>query len=138
GRHARLRECSVPELDLHRQIVARIPTRDMPTYAPPNAPVNPHAPDPHCSPPENGSSPTRRGDLVLIDLWAKNTAPGSMYGDITWTGYVGESVPARQAEIFAIVASARDAAIAFVQQEVRAGSFPRAGDVDDVWPRVVG
>src|SRR5207249_10374763 len=116
------------ECDLQQDILARITARGMHTYAPPIAAVNAHAADPHYSPPEHGSSRIRRGDLVLIDLWAKNTAPGSMYGDITWTGYVGESVPARHAEIFTIVARARDAAIAFVQPEVRAGRLPRGGD----------
>jgi len=132
-----IRGATFTERDLQQDILARITARGMHTYAPPIAAINAHAADPHYSPPEHGSSPIRRGDLVLIDLWAKSTAPGSMYGDITWTGYVGETVPARHAEIFAIVASARDAAIAFVQQEVRAGRFPRGGDVDDVCRRVI-
>ncbi len=132
-----VRGATFTERDLQQDILARITARGMHTYAPPIAAVNAHAADPHYSPSEHGSSPIRRGDLVLIDLWAKNTAPGSMYGDITWTGYVGEIVPARHAEIFAIVANARDAAIAYVQQEVRAGRFPRGGDVDDVSRRVI-
>src|SRR5213594_4095564 len=107
---------TVTERDVQKNILAGIEHRGMFTYSPPIVAVNAHAADPHYSPPEHGSSPIRRGDLVLIDLWAKNTAPGSMYGDITWTGYVGETVPARHAQIFAIVARARDAAIAFVQQ----------------------
>jgi Xaa-Pro aminopeptidase len=125
------------ERDLQQDILARIAARGMHTYAPPIAAVNAHAADPHYSPPETGSAPIRKDDLVLIDLWAKNTAPGSMYGDITWTGYVGETVPARHAEVFAIVAAARDAAIAFVTQEVGAGRFPFGGDVDDVCRRVI-
>src|SRR5437667_6673692 len=133
---ARVREETVrgapfTECDLQQDILARITARGMHTYALHIAAINAHAADPHYSPPEHGSSPIRRGDLVLIDLWAKNTEPGSMYGDITWTGYVGESVPPRPAEIFRIVASARDADIAFVQQEVRAGRFPQRGDVAD-------
>jgi len=132
-----VRGATFTERDLQQDILARITARSMHTYASPIAAINAHAADPHYSPPEHGSSPIRRGDLVLIDLWAKNTEPGSMYGDITWTGYVGESVPARHAEIFVIVARARDAAIAFVQQEVRAGRFPRGGDVDDVCRRVI-
>ena len=131
------RDATFTERDLQQDILARITARGMHTYAPPIAAANAHAADPHYSPPEHGSSPIQRGDLVLIDLWAKNTAPGSMYGDITWTGYVGKTVPARHAEVFTIVASARDAAIAFVQQEVRAGRFPRGGDVDDVCRRVI-
>jgi len=125
------------ERDLQQDILARIAARGMHTYAPPIAAANAHAADPHYSPPAQGSAPIRTGDLVLIDLWAKNTAPGSMYGDITWTGFVGESVPARHAEVFAIVAAARDAAIAFVRQEVGAGRFPCGGDVDDVCRRVI-
>jgi len=125
------------EHDLQQDILARIAARGMHTYAPPIAAVNTHAADPHYSPPAQGSEPIRTGDLVLIDLWAKNTAPGSMYGDITWTGFVGETVPARHAEVFAIVAAARDAAIAFVRQEVGAGRFPCGGDVDDVCRRVI-
>ena len=125
------------ERDLQQDILTRIAARNMHTYAPPIAASNAHAADPHYSPPAQGSAPIRTGDLVLIDLWAKNTAPGSMYGDITWTGYVGESVPARHAEVFAIVAAARDAAIVFVKQEVGAGRFPCGGDVDDVCRRVI-
>ncbi len=128
---------TLTEYDLQQDILARIAARGMHTYAPPITAVNAHAADPHYSPPERGSAPVRKGDLVLIDLWAKSTAPGSMYGDITWTGFVGEAVPARHAEIFAIVAAARDAAVAFVQQEVRAGRFPRGGDMDDVCRRVI-
>jgi Xaa-Pro dipeptidase len=132
-----LRGIGFTEHDLQQDILARIAAHGLHTYAPPIAAVNAHAADPHYSPPEKGSTPIRKGDLVLIDLWAKSTAPGSMYGDITWTGFVGDAVPARQAEIFAIVAAARDAAIAFVQQEVCAGRFPRGGDVDDVCRRVI-
>ncbi len=125
------------EHDLQQDIVARITLRDLYTYAPPIVAVNAHAADPHYSPPDKGSAPIRSGDLVLIDLWAKETAPGSMYGDITWTGFMGDAVPARHAEVFAIVAAARDAAIAFVQQEVDAGRFPSGGEVDDVCRRVI-
>jgi Xaa-Pro aminopeptidase len=125
------------ERDLQQDILARIAARGMHTYAPPIAAVNAHAADPHYSSPAHESASIRKGDLILIDLWAKNQAPGSMYGDITWTGFVGETVPARQAEIFAIVAAARDAAIVFVQQEVCAGRFPCGGDVDDVCRRVI-
>jgi Xaa-Pro aminopeptidase len=125
------------EYDLQQDILSRIKAGGMQTYFPPIAAVNAHSADPHYSPRAEGATPIRRGDLVLIDLWAKGTAPGSMYGDITWTAYVGETVPARYAEVFAIVAAARDAAVAFVQQEVSAGRFPCGGEVDDVCREVI-
>lgn len=128
---------SLTEYDLQQFILSRIAARGMYTYAPPIVAVNAHAADPHYSPSKQGAAPVRQGDLVLIDLWAKLTAPGSMYGDITWTGFVGDNVPARQAEVFGVVASARDAAIAYLKKEVAAGHFPAGGEVDDVCRHVI-
>ena len=39
--------------------------------------------DSHYSPPESGSAPIRRGDLVLLDLWARLDEPDAVYYDIT-------------------------------------------------------
>jgi Xaa-Pro aminopeptidase len=136
-RHEIGRGAALTEYDLQQDILGRIKAMGMHTYFPPIAAVNAHAADPHYMPAVEGSAPIKKGDLVLIDLWAKGTAPGSMYGDITWTGFVGERIPARHAEVFSIVAAARDAAIAFVQKEVAAGRFPCGGDVDDVCRDVI-
>src|SRR5436309_5541237 len=125
------------EYSLQKFILSQIASRGMHTYAPPIVAVNAHAADPHYSPRKEGSSEVHRGDLVLIDLWAKLTAPSSVYGDITWTGFVGEKAPQRQSEIFRIVATARDAAINYLKQEVAAGRFPRGGEVDDVCRTVI-
>src|SRR5260370_36140550 len=84
-----VRGATFTERDLQQDILARITARGMHTYAPPIAAINAHAADPHYSPPMHGSFPIRRGGLVLIDLWAKSTAPGSRYGDITRTRDVG-------------------------------------------------
>jgi Xaa-Pro aminopeptidase len=81
--------------------------------------------------------PIREGDLVLIDLWAKQPGLGAVYADITWTGFVGQSVPARHQEIFQIVRQARDAAVGFVQSQVQAGALPYGWEVDDVCRRVI-
>src|SRR5205814_93058 len=63
----------------------------------------------------------REGDFVLIDLWGKLDRPGAVYSDLTRTGFVGTEVPPRYEEIFQIVAAARDAAIARVQEAFRRG-----------------
>ena len=128
---------NLSEYSLQQFILSQIASRGMHTYAPPIVAVNDHAADPHYSPPKEESSEVHRGDLVLIDLWAKLTAPSSVYGDITWTGFVGEKAPDRQSEIFRIVATARDAAINYLKQEVAAGRFPRGGEVDDVCRTVI-
>jgi Xaa-Pro aminopeptidase len=104
----------------------------MTTSSAPIAAVDAHSADPHYGPTESSSSLITRDNLVLIDLWAKQTAPGSVYGDITWTGYTGTEVPAQQRMIFEHVRRGRDAALSFVQDQVATGRFPCGWEVDDV------
>jgi Xaa-Pro aminopeptidase len=73
--------------------------------------VNANSADPHYQPGPGVSAPIRRGDFLLIDLWGKEKSrPDSIYGDITWCGVCAAAPTDRQAEIFGIVAGARDAA----------------------------
>jgi Xaa-Pro aminopeptidase len=77
--------------------------------------VNAHSADPHYQPGPDHSSPIRPGDFLLIDLWAKEKAAGSVYADITWCGVCAASPADRHAEVFGVVAGARDAAWELVQ-----------------------
>ena len=78
--------------------------------------IGPNASNPHYAPTKDVHSPIHEGDLVLIDMWAKSKIEGSVYVDITWMGYVGHHIPEEYAKRFAIIATARDAAIAFIKQ----------------------
>lgn len=69
--------------------------------------VNANASDPHYEPTADRCSEIRRGDVVLIDLWAKLKEPGSVYYDITWTGFWGDAIPERVQNVFEIVRDAR-------------------------------
>ena len=93
--------------------------------------VNAHSGDPHYAPTAKTSLPIREGDFVLVDAWAKLRKPGSVYFDITWTGFVGGEVPARYTEIFEIVKEARDTAVDFIQRSTREGRPIRGYQVDD-------
>jgi Xaa-Pro aminopeptidase len=127
----------ITEYGLQQYILSRMHVRGMVTASPPIAAVNAHSADPHYGPVSDGSSSIRQGDLVLIDLWAKQSEPGAVYADITWTGFVGQAVPARHQEVFQIVRRARDAAVSFVQTRVRAGTFPYGWEVDDICRQVI-
>jgi len=81
-----------------------------PTTAPSSA-VGANAGDPHYEPLENQSATITAGSLVLLDMWAKLDRPGSIYYDITWTGYCGAAPPEDIQRVFQIVSSARDAGI---------------------------
>jgi Xaa-Pro aminopeptidase len=92
--------------------------------------ANAHAGDPHYEPTVATSVPIRQGDFVLIDMWAKLDQPGSVYYDITWTGYCGDA-PDRVGRVFEIVRDARDKAVEAVVNAVAAGRVIRGFEVDD-------
>jgi Xaa-Pro dipeptidase len=129
-----------PELNeyaLQQFILSRIHDAGMTTSSAPIAAVNAHSADPHYGPGPVGSAVIRRDDLVLIDLWAKRTEPGAVYGDITWTGFTAGQVPEKQRIVFEQVRRGRDAALAFVRERVASGAFPFGWEVDDVCRRVI-
>src|SRR5213595_1330761 len=94
--------------------------------------VNANTANPHYMPTKEKTSPIKRGDFVLIDAATKLTKPDAVATDQTWTGYVGENVPDEYKRIFNIVREARDSAVDFVRNNVRAGKPIRAAEVDDV------
>ena len=100
--------------------------------------VNANASDPHYEPSETLHSAIRPGDWLLIDLWAKGKAPGSVYADITWCAYAGDKVPERQQEIFDIVLGARDAAMDFLQESHRRGDAVQGWQADRVARDFIG
>jgi Xaa-Pro dipeptidase len=106
------------EFSIQRFVLERIEAHRMRTDEAPIVAVNANAANPHFSPAEEKDTSIRRGDLVLLDLFAKEMPSGSIYGDLTWMGFVGEAVPDEYAGIFEIVARARDAAVDLVRGRI--------------------
>lgn len=101
----------------------------------PDGPVvaaNAHSSDPHFDPTPSGSAVLCEGDWVLIDLWARLHGEDTMYADITWTGYVGETVPPLQQRVFDAVVGARDIALAEIEDAMSSGRELRGWQVDRV------
>lgn len=103
------------EFDIQEFIWSQYQERGLISSDRPIVAVNANSADPHYLPDEEHRSGIRKGDFLLIDIWAKRPDPGAVYGDITWTGYLGASVPERHETIFQVVRGGRDAAIQFVQ-----------------------
>ena len=93
--------------------------------------------DPHFEPTPANARPIRRGDTLLIDLWAKLDQPGAIFYDITWCGFVGSEPPAKYVEIFNTVRDARDAALGFVRKRFEAAKPVHGWEVDDACRNVV-
>jgi Xaa-Pro aminopeptidase len=122
---------SVEELEVKRFIRDRFAKAGLATDHGPIVGVNENASNPHYEPSDGVTRPIRRGDFVLIDMWAKLDQPGSVYYDITWTGYCGPDPRPEIRKVFEIVSGARDRAIERVQEAVRAGQPVRGFEVDD-------
>ena len=91
-----------------------------------NVSAGPNSADSHYEPTAERSQAIRRGDFVLIDIWARLDQPGSCFYDITWTGVVDREPTAREQRVFEVVRGARDAACMLVEAEF-AGGNPIAG-----------
>lgn len=96
----------------------------------PDIAVGPHASDPHYGPTPQKASPIREGDLLLIDIWGKSKAPGSVYYDVTWVAYLGAKVPEKMTKIFSIVRDARDRAVELIKSSVAKGKPLQGWQVD--------
>ena len=94
--------------------------------------VNAHASDPHFDPTPENSVRIKRGDWVLIDLWTRLPGEDDMFGDITWTAYVGDDVPSRHQEVFDTVLGARDAALAKMVTAFEEGRTLQGWELDKV------
>ncbi|MCZ2075110.1 MAG: M24 family metallopeptidase [Bryobacterales bacterium] len=94
--------------------------------------VNENASNPHYEPTQSRSFQIRPQDLVLIDLWAKLNQPGSVYYDITWTGFCGKNPPSEMQNVFEVVRTARERAVEHVRDAVSRRAALRGFEVDDV------
>ncbi len=118
------------EYELQQWILRQFQESGLTTAEPPIAAVQPNNGNPHYEPSAKNSRRIRAGDLLLLDVWAKSSRPGSVYYDVTWTGYLGEHVPDAYAKIFGIVREARDRAIAFVRDAAARGRAIHGREVD--------
>lgn len=98
--------------------------------------INTNASNPHYTPNKDMHSLIHEGDVVLIDMWAKNDNDKAVYADITWMGYVGEIVPEVVKERFNILRRAVDTAFKFLQDNLKKRRV-EGYEVDDVTREVV-
>jgi len=97
---------------------------------PPMVAFGENAANPHHAPTER---PLREGDVVLLDLWAKEA--GGVYADITWMAEYRAKEAAHKA--FHQVVAAREAALRFVAEAYQKGRYPKGFEVDRVAHQVL-
>ncbi len=100
----------------------------------PNVSAGANAANPHYEPSPASPRVIRDGEILLIDLWARE--PEGVYADQTWMASIG-TPSAESLAIWNAVRDARDAAIDLVRARAKAGEAVRGADVDDATRRVI-
>ena len=121
----------VEEIAVSDEIMRHFEENKMTTYHPPIVGVNGNGGNPHYETGTGADTKIVEGRFVLVDLWAKQDKPGSIYSDLTRTGFVGTSVPEKYTKVFNIVAAGRDAGVECVKSAFAAGRQPQGWEVDD-------
>jgi len=134
--HAQHQE--ITEYAVQQFIVDQFRAADLTWDHDPIVAVNGNAALPHYAPTEQQYSPIQPGDLLLIDLWAKekNNA-GDCYADITWTAYCGAQPPPAASTVFNVVAQARDTAVTVINTAFESGETIHGYQVDDAVSTVI-
>jgi Xaa-Pro aminopeptidase len=124
----------VTEYDAQQRILRAFEHLGLDPDHPPHVCVGPNAADPHYEPTAAHSSPIARGDVLLIDLWARER--GGPFADQTWMASLGEP-SAEVVRVWEAVRDARDAAITSLQARLRAGEAVRGAEIDDTTRAVI-
>jgi Xaa-Pro aminopeptidase len=96
--------------------------------------IGPNAANPHYEPTAEQSATIKRGDVLLVDLWAREK--DGVFADQTWMGSLGEPSD-RDKAIWLAVRDARDAAIALLQKRISSHQSVNGGEVDDTARAVI-
>ena len=125
------------EDEVQTWIMEEFAVRGLQTDHPPIVAAGIDTSDPHFEPVEGNGALLRPGELLEIDLWAKEKAPGSIYGDISWIGFAGPNPPAEIQRAFQVLIGARDAGYRFIEEQFRAGEPVTGAQVDRVVRKVL-
>ena len=116
------------EHELQRWLVDAFARAGLEADDPPIVAVGANAAEAHYGPSENRPTPIVAGQVLLVDLWARE--PGGVYADQTWMASVG-APSSKLSTVWNAVRDGRDAAIALLRDSVSAGRAVRGADIDD-------
>ncbi|HEV7839214.1 MAG TPA: Xaa-Pro peptidase family protein [Gemmatimonadaceae bacterium] len=122
------------EYALQRWIRERFEAGGLETDHGPIVAIGPNAANPHYEPTAASSAIINRGDILLVDLWAREK--NGVFADQTWMGSLGAPSD-RDTKVWLAVRDARDAAISLLRERLDAGKEVRGGEVDDAARAVI-
>ncbi|MDR2210792.1 MAG: aminopeptidase P family protein [Spirochaetaceae bacterium] len=96
---------------------------------PPLAAAGSHSANPHYDF-EGPGAPLAEGDLIQLDLWAKEKTGPGIYADISWVGFYGKKPEPPLEKIFADLAEAREGVLRFIEDSLASGRALSGAGVD--------
>jgi len=110
-------------------ILAEFEARSLVSDHSPIVGSGPHSSDPHYEPRGGGSSLVP-GEVLQLDIWAKENAPDSVYADISWAGFLAPEATEEVRSVFDAVRRARDRAVSFIRERRAAEKSVTGAEVD--------
>lgn len=126
------RDLTLTELEVQALLVDRVKAAGLVTDHPPIVAFGEHTADPHYAPAAGTDAPLHRQELVLVDVWARESAAGSIFADLTWMAVLEEEVPHEYEMMFALLCRARDHGFEAVDRAARDGRPLTGAHVDQI------
>lgn len=127
----------VHEHELQEQLMRGLEARGLVTEGRPIVAAGAHTASPHYVPTSATSAFLERGEVVLLELWAREPALDAPFAEMAWVSVVEERVPPRLAAVFAVVVEARDRAIELIRSRRAASKRVLGFEVDRAAREVV-
>lgn len=121
----------ITEFAVQQKIEEEFKQAGLVSESPPIVAVNAASADPHYVPTRERSNLIRRGDFILIDLWAKQKGERSVYGDITRVAIAAPKPSEKQNAIFHLVRNSQKAAVSLIQDRFAKQKKIEGWEVDD-------
>jgi Xaa-Pro dipeptidase len=122
------------EFQLQQWILEQFAAKNLLTDHGPIVAIGPNAANPHYEPTLERDAKINIGDILLIDLWARED--NGVFADQTWMGSLGKPGE-KEMKVWLAVRDARDAAIALLRERLGSGKPLKGGEVDDASREVI-
>lgn len=122
------------EHELQQRILDAFARAGLETDHGPDVAASENAANPHYAPSAASPRLVQQGDVLLVDLWAKE--PNGVYADQTWMASLGTPSD-HVTRVWEAVRDARDAALTLLTERIAAGQLVRGGEADDAARAVI-
>src|SRR5665647_1274107 len=122
------------EYALQQWILGEFAANNLSTDHGPIVAIGPNAANPHYEPTPEHAAKINSGDILLIDLWAREE--NGVFADQTWMGSLGQPGE-KETKVWEAVRDARDAAITMLRERLTSGKSLSGGEVDDATRDVI-